>query len=66
MVAEQAADFLLGFTQSRVSSFIFNLTLSVVAGFDDFRILSQDKTFMETLEKTKKKFISQCEMLATA
>jgi hypothetical protein len=65
-VAEQAADFLLGFTQSRVPSFIFNLTLSVVPGFDDFRILSQDRTFMETLEKTKLKFISQYEMFAKA
>jgi hypothetical protein len=65
-VAEQTADFLLGFTQSRVPLFIFNLTLSVVAGFDDFQILSQDKTFMETLEKTKMKFINQCEMLTKA
>lgn len=63
-VAEQTADFLLGFTKSRVPSFIINLTLSVVAGFDDFRILSMDKTFMKTLEKTKMKLINQCEMLA--
>ena len=62
---EWAANFLIGYTQSRVPSFLFNLVLNTAAAPDDFRILSQDETFLEALEETKAKFMSNCEMLAT-
>ena len=63
-IKEQQANFVLGYTHSRIPAFVFNLIISVVPGFDDFQILSQDTTFIETLEKTKIRFINQCEMLA--
>ncbi len=62
--SEWTANFVIGYIQSRVSSFVCNLILSITSGSDDFRILSQDKTFMNTLERTAKKFNCQYEVLA--
>jgi len=61
--SEWAANFLIGYMESRVPSFVCNLILSITSGSDDFQILSRDVTFMNTLEKTMKKFNSQYELL---
>ena len=63
-ISEQAANFLTVYTQSRVSSFVCNLILSTTSGSDDFRILSQDEIFMNTLQKTMKKINGQYELLS--
>jgi hypothetical protein len=62
-IEEQTANFLLGTIESRVHTLVFNLISSLVAGFDDFRILSGDKTFMKTLEKTRVKFNEQYKLM---
>jgi hypothetical protein len=62
-IEEQTANFLLGTIESRIHTLVFNLISSVVAGFDDFRILSGDKIFMKTLEKTKVKFDEQYKLM---
>ena len=60
-IEEMMANFLAGYTQSRVHSFICALMLSITIASDDFRTLGQDKIFLDTLGKTKEQFINKCD-----
>ena len=62
-VEEIESKFLVVYTQNRVPSFVCSLILSVTPASDDFRILSQDKTFLNTLDKTKTQFINKCSVI---
>jgi hypothetical protein len=47
----------------RVPTFIFDLISNAKAGSQDFRILSKDEKFMQTLKETKMNFDKQYEMI---
>jgi hypothetical protein len=60
---EFAADCLFLSMPQRVPTFIFDLISFAKSGSTDFRVLSQDKIFMQALRETRMNFDKQCELM---
>ena len=54
-IEKLSATFLIANIKRRIPSLIFGVLLNVVEGSSDFRILTEDKKFMQIAELTKKK-----------